>query len=148
MPGLTFSSEYKGACTSGENILENRNSAVQAAAETAAPASPVHNIRPYFRIPIFFLVRSRAFSTSTVSRTSRASISSRIPFIFFLTWLYNLFQVKLANPVELLRGGNTGEKEPRAKWLLVLAGLLWLLSIFHKLRGLERAADYPLPDGK
>ncbi|HIS52973.1 MAG TPA: DUF2812 domain-containing protein [Candidatus Onthomonas avicola] len=32
--------------------------------------------------------------------------------------------------------------------VLVLAGLLWLLSIFHKLRGLERAADYPLPDGK
>ncbi len=32
--------------------------------------------------------------------------------------------------------------------VLVLAGLLWLLSIFRKLRGLERAADYPLPDGK
>ena len=32
--------------------------------------------------------------------------------------------------------------------VLVLAGLLWLLSIFHKLRGLERAADYPLPDGR
>ena len=36
-------------------------------------------------------------------------------FIFFLTWLYNLFQVKLANPVELLRGGNVGEREPRTK---------------------------------
>lgn len=29
-------------------------------------------------------------------------------FIFFLNWLYNLFQVRLANPVELLRGGNVG----------------------------------------
>lgn len=43
-------------------------------------------------------------------------------FIFFLTWLYNLFQVKLANPVELLRGGNVGEREPRTKWLLALVG--------------------------
>lgn len=45
-------------------------------------------------------------------------------FIFFLTWLYNLFQVKLANPVELLRGGNVGEREPRTKWLLALVGVL------------------------
>lgn len=43
-------------------------------------------------------------------------------FIFFLTWLYNLFQVKLANPVELLRGGNVEEREPRTKWLLALVG--------------------------
>ena len=45
-------------------------------------------------------------------------------FIFFLTWLYNLFQVKLANPVELLQGGNVGEREPRTKWLLALVGVL------------------------
>lgn len=45
-------------------------------------------------------------------------------FIFFLTWLYNLFQVKLANPVELLRGGNVGEREPRTKWFLALVGVL------------------------
>ena len=45
-------------------------------------------------------------------------------FIFFLTWLYNLFQVKLANPVELLRGGNVGEREPRTMWLLALVGVL------------------------
>ena len=25
-------------------------------------------------------------------------------------------QVKLANPIELLRGGNVGEKEPKSKW--------------------------------
>lgn len=44
--------------------------------------------------------------------------------IFLLTYLYNLWQIKLANPVELLRGGNEGEKEPKTKWLLTLAGIM------------------------
>lgn len=32
-------------------------------------------------------------------------------------------QVKLANPIELLRGGNVGEKEPKSKWLIAIIGL-------------------------
>ena len=31
--------------------------------------------------------------------------------LYFLTLIYNLMQVKLANPIELLRGGNVGEKQ-------------------------------------
>ncbi|WKY44134.1 ABC transporter permease [Eubacteriaceae bacterium ES2] len=46
--------------------------------------------------------------------------------IFLLTLLYNLFQVRLANPIELLQGSNVGEKEPKASWLLTLIGLLSL----------------------
>ncbi|MGI6068887.1 MAG: FtsX-like permease family protein [Blautia sp.] len=42
--------------------------------------------------------------------------------IFFITLLVNMRQIHLANPVELLRGGNTGEREPKAKFLLVLIG--------------------------
>ena len=34
--------------------------------------------------------------------------------------------MRLAKPVELLRGGNVGEKEPRASWLLVVVGVLSL----------------------
>lgn len=44
--------------------------------------------------------------------------------IFGLTLIYNLWQVKLANPVELLRGGNEGEREPKTKWFLAAAGVL------------------------
>ncbi len=44
--------------------------------------------------------------------------------IFGLTLIYNLWQIKLANPVELLRGGNVGEREPRTKWFLAAAGIL------------------------
>ena len=35
-------------------------------------------------------------------------------------------QMKLANPMELLRGGNVGEKEPKTKVLMTLAGMVCL----------------------
>lgn len=44
--------------------------------------------------------------------------------LFLLTYFYNLWQIKLANPVELLHGSNEGEKEPKTKWLLTIAGIL------------------------
>lgn len=46
--------------------------------------------------------------------------------IFFFTLLNNMRQIHLANPIELLKGGNLGEKEPKTKWLLVLIGILAL----------------------
>jgi putative ABC transport system permease protein len=46
--------------------------------------------------------------------------------IFFLTLLLNLGRVHLSKPIELLYGGNVGEKEPKTKRLLVLLGLLSL----------------------
>ncbi|KHL97140.1 hypothetical protein QW71_02995 [Paenibacillus sp. IHB B 3415] len=42
---------------------------------------------------------------------------------FFLLLLgYNTYQVHLANPIELLRGGNVGEKEPKTKWIMAVLG--------------------------
>lgn len=46
--------------------------------------------------------------------------------VFLLLLLSNLIQVGRAKPIELLRGGNVGEKEPRVKWPLVVIGLLTL----------------------
>lgn len=42
--------------------------------------------------------------------------------IFLLTLCYNLMQIRLANPVELLHGSSQGEKEPKAKILLAIVG--------------------------
>lgn len=44
-------------------------------------------------------------------------------FTFLLIYLNNLRQIHTASPIELLRGGQTGEREPKTKWLLTLAGL-------------------------
>lgn len=47
-------------------------------------------------------------------------------FIFGLTLMNNLTQIHLAKPIELLKGGEVGEKEPKTKWLLTLVGLISL----------------------
>lgn len=44
--------------------------------------------------------------------------------IFAMTLIYNLLQIRLSNPVELLRGGSQGEKEPKTKWLLTIFGVV------------------------
>ncbi len=46
--------------------------------------------------------------------------------IFLLLLLSNLRQIHLANPIELLRGKQVGEKEPKTKWILALIGLACL----------------------
>ena len=43
--------------------------------------------------------------------------------IFLLIFLNSIRQIHLSKPIELLRGGNVGEKEPKAKWLVALLGL-------------------------
>ena len=44
--------------------------------------------------------------------------------IFLLTYLLNLLRLGRVKPIELLKGGETGEREPRTKWLLALLGLV------------------------
>ena len=46
--------------------------------------------------------------------------------IIFLTLILNLWRVGRSKPVELLRGGNVGEKEPKINWLVVIIGVLSL----------------------
>ena len=46
--------------------------------------------------------------------------------IFILILLNNLRHIHLAKPIELLRGGQVGEREPKTKWLLVVIGLITL----------------------
>ena len=46
--------------------------------------------------------------------------------IFLLSYLNNLRQIHMANPAELLQGGNVGEKEPKTRWLLVILGIFCL----------------------
>lgn len=51
--------------------------------------------------------------------------------IFGMTLVYNLFQIRLSNPVELLRGGSQGEREPRTKWLLTIFGVVSIGAGYH-----------------
>lgn len=46
--------------------------------------------------------------------------------LFALTLVSNQMSIRLAKPIELLYGGNVGEKEPGARWLLAMAGFICL----------------------
>ncbi|MCX7885315.1 MAG: FtsX-like permease family protein [Caloramator sp.] len=46
--------------------------------------------------------------------------------IFGINLCYNIFQVHLSNPIELLKGTNAGEKEPKTKWIIAVIGVICL----------------------
>ena len=60
--------------------------------------------------------------------------------IFVLSYLNTLRQIHLTKPVDLLKGGNQGEKEPKAKWLIALIGLICLLAGY----GMAATAKNPI----
>ena len=51
--------------------------------------------------------------------------------IYLLALCYNFMQVKLANPIELLRGGNAGEREPKTKLFFALFGGVCLAAAYY-----------------
>lgn len=67
-------------------------------------------------VPIAFVVPLEAVTITAVFFLA----------IFFLILLYNVLQVRLSKPIELLHGGEAGEKEPKAHWLLAVLGVLLL----------------------
>jgi putative ABC transport system permease protein len=44
--------------------------------------------------------------------------------IFVATLVVNLLQVKITNPIELLKGGQKGEKEPKTSWIFAITGVI------------------------
>mgnify|MGYP000000839591 CR=1 FL=1 len=57
--------------------------------------------------------------------------------IFAINLVYNILQVHVSKPVELLKGGNAGEKEPKTKWITTIIGAVCLgigyyIAIFTK----------------
>lgn len=62
------------------------------------------------------------------SISAKSVVTSIVLFIctFMVTLLNNLRQIHLTNPIELLRGGNIGEREPKVKWPLVVIGVTTL----------------------
>lgn len=69
-----------------------------------------------FKVPMgFFISKQSLFKTAVLFGVT-----------FVLILMNNLRQIHLSNPVELLKGGQVGEKEPKTKWILTIIGLLSL----------------------
>lgn len=69
-----------------------------------------------FDVQISFSVLSESVLTTAVLFAA----------IFIVTLCYNLFCIRLSKPVELLKGGNVGEKEPKANFVTAILGILCL----------------------
>lgn len=69
-----------------------------------------------FGVPLIFSV---SFSSILITLAVFAGI-------FLATLLSNLMQIHLSKPIELLKGGQVGEKEPKTKWILTLIGCISL----------------------
>lgn len=56
------------------------------------------------------------------SQKAAASTLVLFSILFFLIFLNSLRMIHLSKPIELLKGGNMAEKEPKAKWFIALLG--------------------------
>lgn len=80
---------------------------------------------------LMFLALLRLFECEVplgFSPSSQALVMSCLLFggIFLLIFINSLRQIHLAKPIELLKGGEVGEREPKTKWALALVGVLCL----------------------
>lgn len=51
--------------------------------------------------------------------------------IFLCTALFNVSQIHLSKPIDLLRSKSEGEKEPKTKWILTILGIICLAAGYY-----------------
>jgi putative ABC transport system permease protein len=78
---------------------------------------------------LMFLLLMKLIAAKTIPAFTvpiKALLGTLILFlaIFFLTLLYNLAKIHLTKPIELLHGGELGEKEPKTKIIMTILGLV------------------------
>lgn len=88
----------------------------------------------FSKLSLLFLIKLLNFSVYFGLEISVRSINATLilfGIIFVLILLNNLRQIHLSKPVELLKGGQTGEKEPKTKWFLSIIGFISLGSGYY-----------------
>lgn len=74
-----------------------------------------------FEVPLGFFISKESIAITVILFGA----------IFILTLLNNLGQIHLSKPVELLRGGQVGEKEPKTKWIMTIIGVISLSAGYY-----------------
>ncbi len=80
----------------------------------------------FSKLMMMFLYKLMHISESIVFYVSLDGIRMSVILfgvIYLAAYCYNLVQIKLANPVELLSGSSVGEREPKTKALLAILGV-------------------------
>ncbi len=75
---------------------------------------------------LYWLMRAPVPFGLTVQLHAVLNTALFFAMLIVLTLIFNLIRVGRARPVELLRGGEVGEKEPRVNWLVVIIGVISL----------------------
>lgn len=57
--------------------------------------------------------------------------------IYLLAYVFNVLQITLSKPIELLRGENIGEREPKIKWIYTIIGFVCLGSGYYLAQTIE-----------
>lgn len=78
---------------------------------------------------LFFLLLLKINGIETPLEFSVSLETIRTSFLLFLAvfaciLLNNLRQIHIANPIELLQSSRAGEREPKTRWILAIAGLV------------------------
>lgn len=88
----------------------------------------------FSKLILMLLYRMLGFQESVSFYIAKAGIAWAVivfGVLYMLTLLYNLLQIRLANPIELLHGGNVGEKEPKTKGVMAVAGAACLAVAYY-----------------
>ncbi len=83
----------------------------------------------FHRLATIALVSLLKFSipfSSSLSLPAMGSTAVFFGFLLLLALALNLLRVRVSSPIELLHGGNVGEKEPRTRWLMAVVGAVCL----------------------
>lgn len=86
------------------------------------------------KLLMMFLYRITGLSESISFYVSKKGCMQTVilfSVIYLLALCYNFMQIKLANPIELLHGGNAGEREPKTKLFLALFGGACLAAAYY-----------------
>lgn len=86
------------------------------------------------RLMFLILMRMLHFDIGVISVVSGAAIGNTFVLfavIFLLTLLFNLLQIHLSNPIELMNAGKTGEKEPKTKLLATIIAVICLVGAYY-----------------
>ena len=81
------------------------------------------------KLMFLILLKLLGFTGAFVFTISLASVLNTVLLfacILCIALIYNLMHIHLSNPIDLLKGGKVGEKEPKSKWLLTLVGVIAL----------------------
>lgn len=86
------------------------------------------------KLVFLFLLRLLSFPVTLGFYVSVRSIGNALLLfgaIFLGSYLDGLRQIYVADPIQILQGGSVGEKEPKTRWLLALAGIGVLGGGYH-----------------